>query len=275
MKMKEVLTRTGLTERTVRFYEEQGLIEPGTTRINGRDYRDYSEKDVAELLTVRDLRKLFFTLEEIRDMKKEPGRIPEIVTAYKAKLEADAYARVSVVEAVGRLDINSLTQMSELARRLNSVAEGLQLPKRDVDPDFSRFDGITKETREKEFKLYQEKEEKRYRTGQAIVITIAVTHVITTLCTSFINFNLLTLIVQIALSIALVAGVSWIRYLFVIGSILSILYVVYFLFGGYASLLSMPIRIFVIFQMLFALASAVLLLKSRCVSEFLYAQKNG
>lgn len=275
MKMKEVLIRTGLTERTVRFYEEQGLIEPGTTRINGRDYRDYSEKDVEELLTVRDLRKLFFTLEEIRDMKKEPTRIPEIVTAYKVKLEADAYARVSVVEAVGRLDIKSLTQMSDLARRLGSVAEGLQLPKRDVDPNFSRFDGVTKETREKEFKLYQEKEEKRYRMGRNIVVTIAAANVISTICGSFLQFNLFSLIVQIAVSIALVAGVSWIRYLFAFGSLLSIVLGFYILTSGYAHQLSTLILAGVIIQIVFSLASAIFLFKSRCVSEFLYAQKNG
>ena len=35
MKMKEVMDQTGLTRKTVLFYEEQGLLTPQKTRMNG------------------------------------------------------------------------------------------------------------------------------------------------------------------------------------------------------------------------------------------------
>lgn len=49
MKLKEGCDRTGLTKRTVRFYEEKELLVPQKTYKNGREYREYSEEDVARL----------------------------------------------------------------------------------------------------------------------------------------------------------------------------------------------------------------------------------
>ena len=40
MKIKEVSEKTGLTKKTIRFYEEEGLIQPEKTYYNGRTYRD-------------------------------------------------------------------------------------------------------------------------------------------------------------------------------------------------------------------------------------------
>lgn len=57
MKIKEVCKHTDLTERTVRFYVEEKLINPKSTFKNGRVYYDYSEQDIAELITIADLRK--------------------------------------------------------------------------------------------------------------------------------------------------------------------------------------------------------------------------
>ena len=49
MKLKEVCERTGLTKRTVRFYEEKELFTPQKTYKNGREYREYTEEDVTRL----------------------------------------------------------------------------------------------------------------------------------------------------------------------------------------------------------------------------------
>jgi DNA-binding transcriptional MerR regulator len=46
-RIKEVAQRTGLTERTLRYYEEIGLAVP-TARTQG-NYRLYSEADIARL----------------------------------------------------------------------------------------------------------------------------------------------------------------------------------------------------------------------------------
>ena len=40
MKIKEVSQLTGLSKKTIRFYEEEGLIQPEKTYYNGRAYWD-------------------------------------------------------------------------------------------------------------------------------------------------------------------------------------------------------------------------------------------
>ncbi|MFT3691233.1 MerR family transcriptional regulator [Paenirhodobacter sp.] len=44
MKIGELARRTGLSERMLRYYEDEGLLKPDRTAAG---YRDYSEADVA------------------------------------------------------------------------------------------------------------------------------------------------------------------------------------------------------------------------------------
>ncbi len=46
MKIKEAARATGLTEKTIRYYENRGLVIPAATELNGRSFRDYSPHDV-------------------------------------------------------------------------------------------------------------------------------------------------------------------------------------------------------------------------------------
>ena len=46
MKLKEVCEATGLTRKTIRLYEEKGLLVPQKEARNGREYREYSQEDV-------------------------------------------------------------------------------------------------------------------------------------------------------------------------------------------------------------------------------------
>ena len=71
MKLKEVCNITGLTKRTIRFYEEKQLISPQGEWKNGRVYRSYSDEDVKILQEIAVLRRAMFTIEEIRALHNE------------------------------------------------------------------------------------------------------------------------------------------------------------------------------------------------------------
>jgi len=63
----EVADRTGVTQRTLRFYEEKGLLRP-PERMDG-GFRLYSETDVTRIGYIKQLQDLLgFTLSEIKDM---------------------------------------------------------------------------------------------------------------------------------------------------------------------------------------------------------------
>ena len=68
MNGKETEKLTGISRRNLRFYEEQGLIEPNRNPDN--DYRDYCEKDIEKLKIIRGLRTIDVPLELIGDYFK-------------------------------------------------------------------------------------------------------------------------------------------------------------------------------------------------------------
>jgi DNA-binding transcriptional MerR regulator len=55
---------TGNTVRTIRFYEEQGLLRPAV--VSGGGHRRYTEEDLEKLRLIADLRELGLPLSEIR-----------------------------------------------------------------------------------------------------------------------------------------------------------------------------------------------------------------
>ena len=63
MTIKEVEEQTGLARSNVRFYEKEKLIAPSRNDSNG--YREYSEKDVADIRKIAYLRTLGISIEDI------------------------------------------------------------------------------------------------------------------------------------------------------------------------------------------------------------------
>jgi DNA-binding transcriptional MerR regulator len=67
LQIGEVADRTGVTQRTLRFYEERGLLKP-PTRMDG-GFRLYSVDDVARVEQIKRLQSLLgLTLAEIKEM---------------------------------------------------------------------------------------------------------------------------------------------------------------------------------------------------------------
>ena len=71
MKIKEICQKTGLTDRTVRYYIEEGLISPFyTENYLGRKSFDFSEEDLEALKNIATLRAFGFSVEEIKELAK-------------------------------------------------------------------------------------------------------------------------------------------------------------------------------------------------------------
>ncbi len=67
LRIGEIAERSGVTPRTIRYYEELGLL-PRTEREQGK-HRVYTEADVERLLELKRLRDLLgLSLEELRSM---------------------------------------------------------------------------------------------------------------------------------------------------------------------------------------------------------------
>lgn len=140
MKIKEVSQLTELPESTIRFYEEEGLIVPEKEYLNGRYYRNYSEADVHLLKTLGILRKARFSMDEIRSMSSAPETIEGICALCRSRLNTEAAALREISTALSNLSGDSFSSMFSLANALSEKAKNVELPARDVQVNFARFD---------------------------------------------------------------------------------------------------------------------------------------
>lgn len=140
MKLKEVCTQTGLTQKTVRFYEEKSLILPNSIMKNGRSYRDYTQENVKALQEIAILRKALFSLEEIYLMQQDPDEIPEILQNYTARICEMAVITEALSKTAKTLDTSTVTDISKLARAMDPAANTLPLPSYDRKPSFRRIE---------------------------------------------------------------------------------------------------------------------------------------
>ncbi|HLA99322.1 MAG TPA: MerR family transcriptional regulator [Anaerolineales bacterium] len=121
MQIKELSARTGLQDKTIRFYEDIGVLPPPKRMPNG--YRKYDEIDVERVKFVAGLRRLDFSLDDVneilamRDRREAPCRV--VLDLMSAK--ADEISR----------RIADLSRLEEDLRRLYTL--GLTFPIDDVD----------------------------------------------------------------------------------------------------------------------------------------------
>jgi len=66
MQINELEKMTGVSAKTIRYYEEIALLPPPNRKPNG--YRDYSESDIERLKLVSGARRLDFSLAEIKEI---------------------------------------------------------------------------------------------------------------------------------------------------------------------------------------------------------------
>jgi DNA-binding transcriptional MerR regulator len=66
MQIGEVAERTGLSLRTIRYYEEVGLVVPSARSQGG--FRLYTEPDVQRLGVIMRMKPLGFQLDEMREL---------------------------------------------------------------------------------------------------------------------------------------------------------------------------------------------------------------
>jgi len=92
MNIGSAARKSGLPAKTIRYYEEVGLIAPGRA-ANG--YRDYSSDDVHRLGFLRRSRAIGFSVEECRqllslygDRRRESSEVRQIAAAKLAEIDA-------------------------------------------------------------------------------------------------------------------------------------------------------------------------------------------
>ncbi|MBG6225648.1 DNA-binding transcriptional MerR regulator [Arthrobacter sp. CAN_A2] len=111
MHIGELAERTGLSLRTIRHYDEVGIL-PATARTDG-GFRVYTEEDLERLMVIRRMKPLGFTLEEMKDLlavldalqqEKDEAAAGELRARLAFFRETAAERRAKLVETLARAD---------------------------------------------------------------------------------------------------------------------------------------------------------------------------
>lgn len=106
MNIKDVAKRSRLPAKTIRFYEDIGLVRPARA-ANG--YRSFSERDVHKLAFIGRARSLGFTVEDCRtllslyeDRNRTSADVKAMAEDHLARIEA----KIAELEAMQRTMAN-------------------------------------------------------------------------------------------------------------------------------------------------------------------------
>ncbi|WP_187969546.1 Cu(I)-responsive transcriptional regulator [Aquibium microcysteis] len=120
--------RSGLPAKTIRYYEEIGLLKPDRT---GNGYRDYSAADIHKLRFLQRSRSLGFSVEECR----------QLLSLYDDKQRESADVKAIAQAKLAEIDrkLAELAGLRDMLRHLVANCHG------DDRPDCPIIDGLSGE----------------------------------------------------------------------------------------------------------------------------------
>lgn len=111
MHIGELAERTGLSLRTIRHYDDVGIL-PATARTEG-GFRVYTEEDLERLMVIRRMKPLGFTLEEMKDLlavldalqgEKDEAAAAELRARLALFRDTAVERRAELIETLARAD---------------------------------------------------------------------------------------------------------------------------------------------------------------------------
>jgi DNA-binding transcriptional MerR regulator len=126
LQIGEAADRAGLTQRTLRYYEEKGLLKP-PSRLDG-GFRLYSAEDMDRVERIKQLKDLLgFSLAEIKDMLDTEEVRMQIRTQWRS--DADVSEKLTQIRKSKELLVKQLAmldqKMEKMAEMRTALAEKL------------------------------------------------------------------------------------------------------------------------------------------------------
>lgn len=123
LQIGEAASRAGLTQRTLRYYEELGLLNPASRMEGG--FRLYSAEDIERIEYIKNLRDVLgFTLAEIKDMLESEDARTQLKSAlHQAESMDQRHARLIRLREVAA---RQMRIVNEKRQRLKEMRAGIQ-----------------------------------------------------------------------------------------------------------------------------------------------------
>ena len=124
MQIGEVVERVGYSFRTIRYYDEMGLVSP--TRRTPGGFRLYTDMDVYRLLVLKRMKPLDFSLDEMRELLTILDALDGRITSEVPREEL--FSRLDTFRAAADARVEQLRgrllMAEEFAQRLRDEADG-------------------------------------------------------------------------------------------------------------------------------------------------------
>lgn len=119
MQIGEAAERVGLSIRTIRHYEEAGLVVPSARSEGG--FRLYIEPDLDRLRVIKRMKPLGFTLEEMRDLL---SILDALDTGPSAEERAALHERLAMFHAAAQDRVKTLREQLDMAEGFAQQIQG-------------------------------------------------------------------------------------------------------------------------------------------------------
>ena len=129
MRIAEAASRSGMAAKTIRFYEETGLVAPAPRTYSG--YREFGDDDVRRLRFIHRARGLGFSVEEV-------GRL---LSLWSDRERASADVKRLALGHVERIE----SKMAELRSMRDAILHLAERCHGDDRPECPILDGIAGE----------------------------------------------------------------------------------------------------------------------------------
>lgn len=123
LQIGEAAERAGLTQRTLRYYEEKGLLPP-PTRMDG-GFRLYSEEDMERIARVKEAKELLgFSLADIKEMLDAGDVINRIKAEWRK--DADAEEKAATIRRAREVTLQQLDLIEKKLEAMEAMRAPLQ-----------------------------------------------------------------------------------------------------------------------------------------------------
>lgn len=137
--------RVGVSIRTLRYYDEIGLLAPA--RHTAAGYRLYGTGDVARLQQIRSLRQLGFSLDDIQTLLRDPAYSPlQTIELHLERVRAQTRALHQLEDRLGALAAHFRTTDEPTTEEFLRVMETMTMVEQYYSPE--QLDALSKRREE-------------------------------------------------------------------------------------------------------------------------------
>jgi DNA-binding transcriptional MerR regulator len=135
MKVGEVAKRTGLSVRTLHYYDEIGLLSPAEHTASR--HRLYGAPELLRLQQIKSLRQLGFSLDEVRGILDDPLSLSprQVLTMHAARLRAQIVERERVAVLLESLAVSFSSADTLSVDMLIQAIEGITMIEKEFTPE--------------------------------------------------------------------------------------------------------------------------------------------